>query len=109
MCSFIFFYQVSEGSMAYKMSAQVAPPSNAKPPTPEGVQKEATPTTTVNQDKLGKKDPVGQVDEFGYIVTNQRYASWVSGQSGRLKVWVDRQLVMCCFHVCGERSPHAAH
>ncbi|XP_005919946.1 receptor-type tyrosine-protein phosphatase-like N isoform X1 [Haplochromis burtoni] len=63
--------KVSEGSMAYKMSAQEAPPSNANPPTPEGVQKEATPTTTVNQDKLGKKDPVGQVDEFGYIVTNQ--------------------------------------
>ncbi|XP_035764455.1 receptor-type tyrosine-protein phosphatase-like N [Neolamprologus brichardi] len=63
--------KVSEGSMAYKMSPQEAPPSNAKPPTPEGVQKEATPTTTVNQDKLGKKDPAGQVDEFGYIVTNQ--------------------------------------
>ncbi|XP_019207458.2 receptor-type tyrosine-protein phosphatase-like N isoform X5 [Oreochromis niloticus] len=63
--------KITEGSMAYKMSAQEAPPSNAKPPTPEGVQKEATPTTTVNQDKLGKKDPAGQVDEFGYIVTNQ--------------------------------------
>uniref|UniRef100_A0A3P8PMX6 Uncharacterized protein n=1 Tax=Astatotilapia calliptera TaxID=8154 RepID=A0A3P8PMX6_ASTCA len=69
--NFTAFFKVSEGSMAYKMSAQEAPPSNAKPPTPEGVQKEATPTTTVNQDKLGKKDPVGQVDEFGYIVTNQ--------------------------------------
>lgn len=74
MRSFIFIYQVSEGSMAYKMSPQEAPPFNAKPPTPEGVQKEATPTTTVNQDKLGN-DPAGQVDEFGYIVTNQRYAS----------------------------------
>uniref|UniRef100_A0A3Q0RTW7 Protein tyrosine phosphatase receptor type N n=1 Tax=Amphilophus citrinellus TaxID=61819 RepID=A0A3Q0RTW7_AMPCI len=71
MFLYVFIRQVTEGSMAYKMSAQEAPPSNPEPRKPEAAQKEATPTTAANQDKLGKKDPVGQVEEFGYVVTNQ--------------------------------------
>lgn len=78
----VFIHQVTEGSMAYKITAQEAPPSNSQPPKPEEAPKAATPTKAANRDKLGKKQPVGQVEEFGYIVTNQRYASRVFGQSG---------------------------
>ncbi|XP_041834315.1 receptor-type tyrosine-protein phosphatase-like N isoform X2 [Melanotaenia boesemani] len=60
--------KVSEGSMAYKKVGQEAPPTNVKL---GGAQKEATPTDGLNQDKAGQEEPGGQVQEFGYIVTNQ--------------------------------------
>ncbi|XP_054864623.1 receptor-type tyrosine-protein phosphatase-like N isoform X3 [Amphiprion ocellaris] len=60
--------KVTEGSMAYKMAAQQAPPSTAKP---QGSVKEATPSEAAKLDKLGQEQPVDQQKEFGYIVANQ--------------------------------------
>ncbi|XP_051798337.1 receptor-type tyrosine-protein phosphatase-like N isoform X2 [Acanthochromis polyacanthus] len=60
--------KVTEGSMAFKMAAQQAPPSTAKP---EGSVKEATPSEAAKLDKLGQKPLVEQQKEFGYIVANQ--------------------------------------
>ncbi len=62
--------------MAYKMAAPEAPPSTIKPPKPEGVQKDST--AAANQDKLRKNEPVAKTEQFGYIVTNQRYRMLVS-------------------------------
>jgi len=57
----------------YKMDSEEAPPSTVKT---GGAQKEATPTEAENRDKVGQKKPAGQAQEFGYIVTNQRYSSF---------------------------------
>ncbi|XP_069020078.1 receptor-type tyrosine-protein phosphatase-like N isoform X2 [Embiotoca jacksoni] len=63
--------KVTEGSMAYKTVVQEAPTSTIKSTKPEGAQKEMTPTAAADQDKPGKKEPAGQKEEFGYVVTNQ--------------------------------------
>lgn len=72
MSLFIFIHQVTEGSMAYKMAALEAPPSTNKPPKPEGAQKDVTSAAAV------KDEPVSKAEEYGYIVTNQRYGTLTS-------------------------------
>lgn len=96
--------------MAYKMVAPEAPPSTIKTPKPVGVQKETAPTASANQDKLGKKEPVvSKAEEYGYIVTNQRYNNarlpvYVSVNDsmnesmneGGVTLWMC--MSFCCFH-----------
>lgn len=59
------------------MVAPEAQPSTIKAPKPEEAQKDTTPTVTSRLDKLGKTKPASKTEEFGYIVTNQRYRECV--------------------------------
>lgn len=59
--------------MSYKPALPEAPPSSVIK-QPEGPQRETAPGATSDQDKLGEKKPE---DEFGYIVTNQRYGEFL--------------------------------
>ncbi|KAM9328331.1 receptor-type tyrosine-protein phosphatase-like N isoform 2-T2 [Pholidichthys leucotaenia] len=63
--------KLTEGSMAYKTGAQEAPPPTAKITKSAGAQKETTTPEGGGRDKLGKKEPMGQAEQFGYVVTNQ--------------------------------------
>ena len=72
MSLFIFIRQVTEGSMAYKMTAPEAPPSTNKPPKPGGAPKDSTPAVAANRDNPRKGEVAAQAEEYGYIVTNQR-------------------------------------
>lgn len=76
--------------MAYKMVPE-APPSTVKAPKPEEGQKDTTPALTANQEQLRPNEPAAKAEEYGYIVTNQRYSRGISSmwfdQSGRLDVF----------------------
>lgn len=76
MSLFIWIHQITEGSMAYKIAAPKAPPSTVKPPKPEGSQKDLT--VAAKQDKLRPNEPAAKPEEYGYIVTNQRYGTLTS-------------------------------
>lgn len=55
--------------MALKMAASKAPPPIVKTPNPEGVPKDLP----ANQDNLKKNELGDKTEEYGYIVTNQRW------------------------------------
>lgn len=59
--------------MAYKTTVPEAPPSTNEPPKPGGAPKDPTPAVAASRDNLRKGEVAAHTEEYGYIVTNQRY------------------------------------
>ena len=70
--------------MAYKMAALEAPPSTNRP---AAVQKHVTPAAAVREE-------AAKAEEYGYIVTNQRYGTLTSSNQDADE-WMS-----VCLHVC---------